>query len=380
MSSATSSKSRLELLHDGEVRLSLQLGGSWSVEGSVPTAERVMAEILRGPAVRQLDFDVTELQEWDSALVSFVYALCDLAAARDMEVEVGALPEGARKLLRMSRAVPPHSPTRTPVDESLVARVGEVTIDAGETSLDAMGFLGETVLAFGRFLRGRARFQSSDLLLAMEQTGVGALGIVVLINFLVGAVLAFVGAVQLREFGATIYVASLVAIGITRELGPLMTAIVMAGRTGAAFAATLGTMTVNEEVDALRTMGLKPVEFLVLPRVLATILMMPALVVFADALGLLGGMFVSVALLDLGIQEYVRETQHALPLRHVVIGLTKSVFFGMVVAFVGCYHGLRSGRSAAAVGQATTSAVVMIIVFVVIVDTIFTVLLHVLGY
>ena len=153
-----------------------------------------------------------------------------------------------------------------------------------------------------------------------------------LINFLIGAVLAFVGAVQLVQFGATIYVADLVAIGVARELGALMTGIVMAGRTGASFAAVLGTMTVNEEVDALRTMGLRPVEFLVLPRVLATVLMMPALVAYADLMGLLGGAFVAVKVLDIGTVEYLRQTQNALALRHVLIGLGKSVVFGAIVA------------------------------------------------
>ena len=204
----------------------------------------------------------------------------------------------------------------------------------------------------------------------------GALGIVALINFLIGAVLAFVGAVQLQQFGASIYVANLVAIGVARELGALMTGIVMAGRTGASFAAVLGTMTVNEEVDALRTMGLKPVEFLVLPRVVATALMLPALVAYADLLGMLGGMFVGVTLLNLGTVEYLRQTQESLALRHVWIGLAKSLAFGAVVALTGCYYGIRCGRSAAAVGEATMKAVVMGIVLVVVVDALFTVLLH----
>jgi phospholipid/cholesterol/gamma-HCH transport system permease protein len=189
-------------------------------------------------------------------------------------------------------------------------------------------------------------------------------------------VLAFVGAIQLQQFGASIFVANLVGIGITRELGALMTGIVMAGRTGASFAAVLGTMTVNEEIDALATMGFRPVEFLVLPRVLATAFMLPALVAYADLLGMLGGLFVGVTMLDLGAVEYLRQTQSSLPLRHVMIGLGKSVFFGAVVALTGCYYGIRCGRSAAAVGEATTRAVVMGIVLVVVVDAIATVFLH----
>jgi phospholipid/cholesterol/gamma-HCH transport system permease protein len=267
---------------------------------------------------------------------------------------------------------------RPPEDDALFARVGRVALRAWDTASDASSFLGETVLAAGAFLRGRARFRRVDLMQAFEATGIGALGIVALINFLIGAVLAFVGAVQLQQFGAAIYVANLVAIGVARELGPLMTGIVMAGRTGASFAAVLGTMTVNEEVDALRTMALKPVEFLVLPRVLATGLMLPALVAYADLLGLLGGLFVGVAVLDLGTVEYLRQTREVLALRHVWIGLVKSVAFGLVIAATGCYYGLRSGRSAAAVGEATTKAVVIGIVLVVVVDAVFTVALHAL--
>jgi phospholipid/cholesterol/gamma-HCH transport system permease protein len=258
--------------------------------------------------------------------------------------------------------------------------VGRPALAAWTTAGDALTFLGETLLALLALLRGRARFRRVDLLHAFEATGVAALGIVALINFLIGAVLAFVGAVQLVQFGATMYVANLVAIGVARELGALMTGIVMAGRTGASFAAVLGTMTVNEEVDALRTMGLKPAEFLVLPRVLATALMMPALVAYADLLGLLGGAFVAVAVLDLGTIEYLRQTQNALALRHVLIGLGKSVVFGGIVALAGCYYGIRCGRSAAAVGEAATRAVVMGILFVVVADAVFTVVFHVLHW
>ena len=293
-------------------------------------------------------------------------------------MDTSGLPEGVRKLVALARAVPPRVGTAAHVDDAVTARVGRVALRAWGTLGDALSFLGETIVAASALLRGRARFRRVDLLHAFEVTGVGALGIVALINFLIGAVLAFVGAVQLQQFGASIFVASLVGIGVTRELGALMTGIVMAGRTGASFAAVLGTMTVNEEVDALTTMGLKPVEFLVLPRVLATALMLPALVAYADLLGMLGGLFVGVTMLDLGTVEYLRQTQSSLPLRHVVIGLAKGVLFGVVVALTGCYYGIRCGRSAAAVGDATTRAVVMGIVLVVVVDAVATVFLHLL--
>jgi phospholipid/cholesterol/gamma-HCH transport system permease protein len=293
-------------------------------------------------------------------------------------VDTSGLPAGVRRLVELALTVAPVQNAGAAPDDALTARVGRVALDAWGTVGDANRFVGELTLAFLALLRGRARFRRVDWMHAVEATGVGALGIVALINFLIGAVLAFVGAVQLQQFGATIYVANLVAIGVARELGALMTGIVMAGRTGASFAAVLGTMRVNEEVDALETMGLRPVEFLVLPRVLATALMMPALVAYADLMGLLGGLFVGTTLLDVGTMQYVQQTQSALALRHVWIGLGKSVVFGLVVASTGCYYGIRCGRSAEAVGRATTRAVVMGIVQVVVADAVFTVLLHLL--
>jgi phospholipid/cholesterol/gamma-HCH transport system permease protein len=360
----------------GVVRV--RLSGPWTLSAEVPSAEALAADLERAPPGARIVFEATSLTAWDSALVSFLHSVANRAAARGSPLDTSALPQGARRLLDLSLAVPRRVLPQVEKDDALTARVGEVSLRAWGTAGDALDFLGETVLAFGALLRGRARFRRVDLVEALESSGVGALGIVALINFLIGAVLAFVGAVQLQQFGASIYVANLVAIGITRELGALMTGIVMAGRTGASFAAVLGTMTVNEEVDALRTMGLRPVEFLVLPRVLATGLMLPALVAYADVLGILGGTFVGVAMLDLGAVEYLRATQSSLALRHVVIGLVKSVAFGVVVALTGCYYGVRSGRSAAAVGEAATRAVVMGIVLVVVVDAAFTVLLHVL--
>ena len=356
----------------------LVLAGHWTLAAGVAPVAPV-ADQMRAISFRRLCFDTRGVTAWDTALVTFAFAVAELAARRNVELDLEGLPPAARKLLALARAVPPHTLTPAVVDDALTARVGRIGLRAWGTAGDALGFLGETVLALLALLRGRARFRRVDLLHALEATGVSALGIVGLVNFLIGAVLAFVGAVQLQAFGAAIYVANLVAIGMTRELAPIMTGIVMTGRTGAAFAALLGTMTVNEEVDALVTMGLRPVEALVLPRVLATALMLPALVAYADVLGMLGGMLVGVTMLDLSPMEYLRQTQHALALRHVWIGLGKAVAFGTVVALTGCYYGIRCGRSAAAVGQATTQAVVMGIVLVVVVDAIATVLLHGIG-
>ncbi len=379
MPPSPTARASYEVVHESGGTLRVRLSGLWSLAEGIPSIEPLARELEAGEATRRVLFEPSGLDARDSALVTFVHAAAGLASDRGAEVDLGALPEGARRLVELAHAVPPRVRPAAQEDDALTARVGKVALHAWRTAGEALTFLGETTIALGALLRGRARFRQVDLMHALEAAGVGALGIVALINFLIGAVLAFVGAVQLEQFGAGIYVANLVAIGVARELGALMTGIVMCGRTGAAFAAVLGTMTVNEEVDALRTMGLKPTEFLVLPRVLATSLMLPALVAYADLLGFLGGAFVGVTMLHLGPVEYARQTQDALELRHVIIGLAKSAAFGMVVALTGCYYGIRCGRSAAAVGEATTKAVVMGIVLVVVVDAIFTVLLYVLG-
>jgi phospholipid/cholesterol/gamma-HCH transport system permease protein len=370
----TPSRVGLEPAADGVLRV--RLSGRWALADGVPRVDGLLAGL---PGTTRLVLEDAGLEGWDSALVAFVHEAAGAASREGIPVDASGLPDGARRLLGLALAVKRHVETPVPEDDALTARVGRVALHVRGTAGDALTFLGETLLALGLLLRGRARFRRVDLLHALEATGVSALGIVALINFLIGAVLAFVGAVQLQPFGAAIYVADLVGIGVLRELGPLMTGFVMAGRTGAAFAATLGTMTVNEEVDALRTMGLRPAEFLVLPRVMATSLMMPALVAYADLLGLLGGLFVGVALLGIGTTEYVQQTQASVELRHAWIGLAKGVAFGAVVALTGTYYGIRCGRSAAAVGEAATKAVVMGILLVVVVDAVVTVLSYVLG-
>jgi phospholipid/cholesterol/gamma-HCH transport system permease protein len=379
MSPSASSEARVSLAREPDGSLQVRLSGRWALAAAVPSGAPLAAAIAAEPAPARLSLVADGLEEWDSTLVAFAHAAETLARERGVAVDASSLPPGARRLLALAAAVPSRVEPPPPEDDALSARVGRIALRAWGTATDGIAFVGETALALAAVARGEASFRRVDLLHALETTGVGALGIVALINFLIGAVLAFVGAVQLSPFGAAIYVANLVAIAVARELGPLMTGIVMAGRSGAAFAAALGTMTVNEEVDALRTSGLRPSEFLVAPRVLATSLMLPALVAYADLLGLMGGMFVGVTMLKIGALEYARQTQEALELRHVWIGLGKSVAFGAIVALTGCYYGVRCGRSAVAVGAAATKAVVTGIVLVVVADAAATLLLYLVG-
>jgi phospholipid/cholesterol/gamma-HCH transport system permease protein len=350
-----------------------RLSDNWRGQYVLPGLE-VIGEALSDGAVKFLEFDVTSLTEWDSRLVAFVSKCADLCQERDVEFRAGGLPEGVRRLLRLAHTVPEKKDTHFVAPApGLLEDLGEHALKDWDGALGHLKFLGENVLAFCNLLRGRAQFRWADSFLVMEQCGPQALGIVALINFLVGLILAFVGAVELQRFVATIYVADLVGIATVREMGCLMTGIILCGRTGAAFAAQLGTMRVNEEISALQTFGISPVEFLVLPRMVALMLMMPLLCVFGDLIGIAGGFFVSVATLGISPVDYITRTVHAIQLGGFLLGIGKSCVFGFLVAYTGCLRGMQSGYSAAAVGEATTRAVVAGITAIIASDGLFAV-------
>ena len=268
---------------------------------------------------------------------------------------------------------------RSGKSQGWLTRIGHRVHDILDNTRQLLAFLGEVTLAFSRMLIGRARFRRSDLALFIQQTGVDALPIVSLISILVGLILAFIGALQLAMFGAQVYVANLVGIAMVREMGAMMAAIIMAGRTGAAFSAQLGTMQVNEEIDAFKTLGIDPVEFLVLPRLLALTLMMPLLCIYADLLGIAGGMLVGIGLFDITPTQYIEQTSSAVTLTDVGVGIVKSIVFGVLIALAGCMKGIQCGRSASAVGEATTAAVVAAIVAIVVSDAVMTLIANALG-
>lgn len=245
--------------------------------------------------------------------------------------------------------------------------------------LDPLRFSGELAISSVQALTGDWHVRRADWLRVLSASSAEALPIVLVVNCLVGAILAFVGAVQLVKFGAGIFVADLVAIALAREMAAVITAVVMAGRTGAAFAAEIATMQVNEEIDALRVLGLDPVAYLALPRVLSMMLLMPLLYVFGCLAGILGGVAVGAGMLDLSSVAYLDRTATVLDWRHLWLGLGKSVVFGALVAWAGCYQGLRAQRDAAGVGSATTRAVVGSIVGVIVVDAIFALCANALG-
>lgn len=355
------------------------LSGAWVRAAERPGAEALSAALC-APAVRRVGFDDRALTQWDSTLLAFLLRVRAECLRVGLEVDFDGLRQGLRTLLRLATAVPEHDPQqREPEAATPVHSLGQLTIEQGQRLASSVSFVGECALAIANACRGRAQFRGSDVMQVLYSCGPGALGIISLMAFLVGLILAFVGAIQLRVFGAQIYVANLVAIGMVRELAAVMTGVVMAGRSGAAFAAQIGTMQVNDEVDALRTMGINPVEFLVLPRLLALTLMMPVLCLYADALGLLGGGVVGVGMLDLDLARYWNQTRSALTLNHLAVGVTMGTVFGVLVALAGCRHGMQCGRSSLEVGRAATRAVVTSIVWIVVATAIMTVLCHVLG-
>jgi phospholipid/cholesterol/gamma-HCH transport system permease protein len=368
---------RASLRHAGADGVLLELSGAWLSRRRLPEATAAAGELS---GIRHLGFDATRVTAWDSGLVTFTLKILGEAKRHGITADRAGLPEGVRRLLALAEAVPEKQTGRGGAPPFWLARLGAAVTAGGEAARVAVAFLGESVLALLALLRGRARFRTSDLFLIIQECGPRALGIVSLISFLVGLILAFVGAVQLQQFGASIYVANLVAIAMTREIACIMTAIVMAGRTGAAFAAQLGTMNTNQEIDALSTMGISAMEFLVLPRMLALIVMMPLLTLYADLVGILGGAVVGVGMLHLSPTQYFLQTQSAVAVSDFLIGVAKSSVFGVVVALAGCLRGMQSGRSAAAVGLAATSAVVTSIVLIIVLDGFFAVILNVLGF
>ncbi len=358
--------------------LVVRLRGAWRVGSKLPGVEQVLGRLDGG--VRRIALDGSGISAWDTALLSFVVPLVRAARERQLETDLAGLPLGVRRLVDLAFTVAARKRApATSVRQSWLARVGSDSLASLAGAREMLTFLGEAVLAFARLFRGRARFRRRDLWLAMQECGARALGIVGLISFLIGLILAFMGAIQLQSFGAELFVADLVAIGMAREMSAMMTGIVLAGRTGAAYAAELGTMTVNEEIDALRTFGISPLDFLVLPRMLALMLMTPLLAVYANVLGILGGFVVGAGLLGIAPVLYLTETMQSVEVADFAVGLTKAAVVGALVALAGCMRGMQCGRSAEAVGLATTSAVVTGIVMIIVSEAVFAVVFQALG-
>jgi len=358
--------------------LLVEIAGDWLDRSSLPGISAVEAE-LSGEGVKALEFEASALGRWDSALMVRISDIHDLCAKATIDFRAATLPEGLAKLIALSEAVPEKADAaRKEAMPSFLQRVGESGVAAWAGGVTMLSFLGESVVASLKLVRGLAQFRWSDTLMVIQQCGPEALGIVALINFLIGMILAFVGATELTQFGASIYTADLVAVATVREMACIMTGIIMCGRTGAAFAAQLGTMKVNQEIEAFQTFGISSFEFLVLPRMVALILMMPLLCLFANLISIAGGFLVSTLMLDVAPVLYLHRTIESINLTTFVLGVAKGGFFGVIIALTGCLRGMQCGSNAAAVGQATTSAVVTGITWIIASDGIFAVICNAL--
>lgn len=352
----------------------LSLEGDWTLEGGLPAD--VLAWEQSNPA-GPVVLNFKNLGAWDSMLLTFLAKVNAWAQAHGQSCVFKKAPEGIEPLLELCQQNEPKARGK-PVLGSL-ARFGLFCLHFYKEFLAFSAFVGEVAQGVGRLLRGKAKTRWCDFALMLEACGMDALPVVSLVSVLIGVVLSFVGIIQLRQFGAQLYVADLVGLSMVREMGALMVGIVLAGRTGAAFAAQIGNMIVSEEIDALKTLAIHPVDFLVLPRMMALLLMVPLLCIYADVIGILGSIFISIVMMDLSITQYLNELELVIQFKDVFTGLIKSVAFGTVVALVGCLRGLQCEKSAEGVGRATTSAVVTSIVLIVFCDTVFAFVFNLLG-
>jgi phospholipid/cholesterol/gamma-HCH transport system permease protein len=361
-------------------RLLITLIGDWLLGRKLPSPDPVLERLRREPKPVVLEFDAQALGEWDTGLVKTLVVIYRSAETNGVSLDAAGLPDGVRRLIHLAFAVKEREGARRRLrKKSIFDQVGEGVLDSWKSIRDLSEFLGELMLSFRRFLTGKATYLRSDVVQHVQEAGAEALPIVSLISFLIGMIFAFVGVMQLQLFGAGIYTADLVAVAMVREMAAIMTAIIMAGRTGAAYAAQIGTMKVNEEIDALTTLGIHPIDFLVTPRVIALILMMPLLTVYSSLMGILGGMAVGLVMLDVGFVQYAEQTIQSVGLNSLLGGQLKCIVYGTLVALAGCQKGMACGNSAMAVGQATTKAVVMGIVLIVVSASVLTVIYVNLG-
>ena len=365
-------------LKDGEATITF--GGVWNLKGSVrPKSATALHEVESAGGITRVRCVGQDLGTWDSSLLLFLSEVDDWCQAHQIALDLRGLPEGVDSLIALAKAVPEaETESRGARHESFLFRLGSWAIGQTSAFTAASAFIGDCVLSLRRIFTGKGKVDWRLFWLTMQESGAQALPIVGLISFLTGLILAFVASIQLKQFGAGIYVANLVAVAMAREMGAIMTGVIMAGRTGAAFAAQIGSMKVSEEIDALDTLAISPMDFLVSPRVVALFLMMPLLGFYADLMGIAGGAVVGLGVLHITLLQYWNQTVGSMGLEDIITGVVKAGVFGVIVALTGCQRGMNCQNNAAAVGNAATSAVVLAITWIVISDAIIDVILDVL--
>lgn len=357
------------------IRCNLFVCGDWYL-GHTPEANTLTDQI--SPETTELTLLTPELGQWDSSLAIILLHVAHWCNAKNIAFNTQLAPQGLQQLIRLATDVPAYENAKSNDPIPFAKNLRKKLTAIGQEVNLTLTFIGEATLAVLQWLGGKAKTRRSDILYFIQQAGPSALGIVTLISLLVGMILAYLGSVQLRQLGAQVYVADLVSLGMVREMGALMTAVIMAGRTGAAYAAQLGTMQVNDEIDALKVMGISSMEFLVLPRLIALVFVMPLLCVYADIIGMAGGALIA-ANMDVSFTQYILQTQGAVDWLDIWTGIFKSLFFGVLIAIAGCQAGLNCGRDSNAVGMAATNAVVRAIVYLVVADAAFNILYDKLG-
>jgi phospholipid/cholesterol/gamma-HCH transport system permease protein len=370
------------LAADDPEALILRADGDWLVATAAALDRDLRALAL--PEGRHVTVDMGHVERLDTAGAWLVLRTEHALELRGNQVDIANLRPSLKPLLDQVRETGHVEPLPHPVPPhhtlvGFVARIGEITLRVLHRGYQILGFFGMVSVTFGRLFAHPSRLRRTATLVQMERTGLDAMPITGLLSFLIGVVVAYQGADQLRRFGAEIYNVNLLGVGVLRELGVLMASIVIAGRSGSAFTAEIGTMTVNEEIDALRTLGLDPIEVLVLPRLLGLVLTLPLLVFFVDLMGLLGGGLMCWAALDITPQMFLHQLQSAVNGWTMWIGVIKAPFFAALIAMVGCYEGFNVTRSAESVGRLTTQAVVEAIFLVIVADAAFSVAFSVLG-
>lgn len=362
--------------------LELKLSGDWTCDIQFPDDmdEALQTILCAHQEINTIRVDMSKVTAWNSALLTSIVSLNELCQKHEIDINTSLMPDEMIRLLNLALNIEARDSRKyTAKRSTFLYTVGSNAISAIREVGDVIVFLRDLYHASINVLRGRAVYRASDTWLVMQQTGAEALPIVSLLNFLVGAILGYIGAMQLEKFGAEIFIGDMVGVSMSREIAAIITAIIMAGRSGAAFAAQLGTMKVNEEIDALKSMGLSPVEFLVLPRMIGMMLMMPLLSVYAIFMGVFGGALVAFAVLNITLEQYLEVVIKSVTLNDLFVGITMSVVFGAIVAVVGCQKGMSCGKTAAAVGSSTTSAVVTATVIIFVSAAILTVVFGVLG-
>lgn len=366
----------LTRLENDEGAAALRIEGRLTFAEAGPLWSDLIKNVEKVDKGQRIDFDMSQVEQVDGGSMALLVQLRADLHRRGAASEFMGADDHVQKIIHLYRGDVRVGRLKKRRARGLMEQIGASTLAILDELKHVLGFFGQALVGFAGVIARPSTANWKDVAPTMEKTGADAVPIVILINFLVGFVMAFQGAVQLKQFGANIYVADLVGLSICRELGPLMTGIILCGRTGAAFAAEIGSMKVSEEIDALRTMGFDPMRFLVLPRTIALMLVLPLLTLLGDAVGILGGLVVGVLSLDLTIVGYLNETQKALDMWDIFSGMIKSVVFAMVIALISCQQGLATSGGAEGVGKRTTSSVVSILLALILVDASFTILFY----